>query len=774
MSNTTRHKNFETMARAMHNAGIQLVPCIPGTKQPMVKWSQYNKGVLDNEGNHTATLLRNTDQQIESWLENDSIDAFLMVMGSASGNLENLDFDAMGDDTTVYSELLENSAVEAALRDVTPIKSGKGWHNLYYKSESTPKKKLAYRVDSVDGVETLQVVVEALCQGQISMMPYSRHPTGRYYIPVGEPDPQDFVNSIPTLDEDSLETIYIAAMGLDDTGRYDASTIDKETIAQAFEPTTTKNSDFGDGRYSPMYEYNATHDIVELLETNGHKRLTTTLTKIAYARPGGTNKSIEVDLTKNIAVVYGANHPLADKANKNKGIITPYDLYEHYQYAGNTSAALKAISGPVRMKTVTDWSKLEEKLGHAPTWLDRFNDKGYSATTKTIWERTDETFYDNSAILAEAESILAETPTPEKRDTTKGNFSDLMRKKAAIDWIAKGWLAVLEIYILFAESNLGKTFVTVDAAIGLALGESLFGGAAKVSKPVTVVYMASEGQQDFPLRVQAAIQKHKLTKEKLELLNNNFHWNFNTFDFGDTKAVDALIGYYKGMGLDKVVFIFDTYINFLTDGDSTSDPAAIAAMKAMRRLNAEFGGACIVVHHPVKTNQGSAKIKLKGSGYHLANADRVDELHPEGEIDGFPRVKLECVKARGYGFHSGYTGTRLTVDLGDVDEDGDAITSCLMQWDDPKTNINSAKAIVTADTKIEVMEVKPRTPKATILEYAKKGNPFTVKEAFDWNPLGKTLKTYQNAIGDLIAEKQLQKVQEGNNIFYILTPTVKK
>jgi len=750
-----KHKYFNDMAWAMHHAGIQLVPCIPGTKRPMTKWSQYNKGILE-DGEHTGILLKNTDSDIQQWLD-DGVTAFLMVMGEASGNLENLDFDAMSDGKTYYSDLLKNSAVEAILSGVTPVKSGKGWHNLYYKEVATPKKKLAYQFDTIDGEQQLQVIVEALCQGQISMMPYSLHPSGRYYLPEGEPHPADFVASIPTISEEDLQTVYVAAMALDGTGRYSVA----DTVTKVFDTATpVRNEAYGNGRYSAIYEYNSTHDIVEILEYTGHRCIKVTANRAEYAPPKGSKKSIDVDLYKNIAIVYGANHPLYEKASKNKGVITPYDLYLHYQHGDNAKTALSDISGPMERVAVDDWSKAEAVYGgKIPSLLKR--EYLHLKETKYEWRRAEGNTYDNQAVLEEALQILGETDetevAPEEKDYSRGNVLSLLNRKSSIEWVAKFWLAIAEVIIIFGESNIGKTFVTMDVVMALVLGKNLFNNF-RVKGPFKVVYFASEGQQDFPLRVKAAMQKYDLSMEEMELIKNNFYYDFCTFDFGNTRQLEEIIRYYKEMELEKVIFVFDTYINFLTDGDSTSDPAAIAANKAMRRLNAEFGGSCIVVHHPVKNNQGAAKVKLKGSGYHVANADRVDELSLVKQHDnGNATISLSCVKARAYNFHEDIIGDRLATGLGEVDEDGEIITSCFMDWDSEPL----------PDTPKVEAESKPKTVRLSILEYGKTKEQFTIDEVFQWNPLGKSLKTFKNTIADMVAKGEAITVKNNGNLYQL-------
>lgn len=718
MQNPIRHQQFEQMARAMHEAGIQLVPCIPGTKQPMLKWSQYRKGILDDDGNHTDVLLRNSDEQLEEWLSSDAIDAFLMVMGEVSGNLENLDFDANAQE--IYPRFQENNAVQEAFNDVTTIETGKGYHNLYYRNDADSKKRLAFTEDG-------SIMIEALCEGQLSMMPYSRHPSGRYYIPVGEPDPYDFVNSIPTLDADALYDVYSASMWFDTSGIWNDMEIDETTVREAFTQATKRNGDYSNGRYSAIHEYNDTHDISVVLRETGHVLKSASQNEMRFTLDGGGGE-IKVDVQKNIAIVYGESHPLSDKASKNKGVITPFDLYAHFESEGNTTKALKALSGPVKRGIVgCERYNSDGSIVENPSMFTR---RGETTQPVYGWVRTEE--IDTTELIQAAEDYLADNeetePTSTQNDGMKmyGSLADLLAMEVKTEWVIKNFLEQGDLAYIVAASNTGKTFVTLDILLHIAVGRDALGGKGKVKQARPVIYCTREGTKAFHRRVQAAILNMKLTETEMQLAMQNFKFFYTPFTFDvNNKAFQEWFRIVESYGLEQPVIVFDTYVTYIDGGDPSDTSAVQKANEARRYVHDQLDATSITITHLPKNSVGQTKVNRQyGSVFNGANAETQYELSVTGENNGNKALSLEVTKGRDMA-----TGVTFDCELNifqtGKDEDGDPETSCYIAWTDGEPSF--------AKDELKDTRIVANDPVSIIKAFAQKDETFTVRDIANWN-----------------------------------------
>ena len=68
------------------------------------------------------------------------------------------------------------------------------------------------------------------------------------------------------------------------------------------------------------------------------------------------------------------------------------------------------------------------------------------------------------------------------------------------NYLIKGWLGAQQMTVIYGQSNVGKSFFTLDLAYHIAAGRDWHGNKVKQG---TVLYLAGEGGQGFLARMRA-------------------------------------------------------------------------------------------------------------------------------------------------------------------------------------------------------------------------------------------------------------------------------
>jgi len=330
-----KHLQLEKMVWAAHNAGLQVIPCKPGTKEAAIKWKKY----------HDEHQYRNTDSDVKMWLDA-GYSTFLVLTGTTSQNLEVLDFDVLSNGTNIFAEFM-STAVASIVKDCPVVTSGKGGKHLWYYSEneSTKGLKLAYQQDG----DKEQVVIETRANKQYIVLPFSVHPNGTYYLI--DDDAEDFINSIPTIEANDLEMVYTVARTF--------NTIEPKVIDRV------PRVEWGSKQYpndSTINRFNKETSIEDILEKYGYSFAAQVDEKeINYYRPGKTegSSSVSVHLDTNTSWHYSENDEMSGR-NKQ---ITPFDIYCHYEHGDNTGKAVYAISQTYNKEKYEMHSDILDKNG---------------------------------------------------------------------------------------------------------------------------------------------------------------------------------------------------------------------------------------------------------------------------------------------------------------------------------------------------------------------------------------------------------------------------
>jgi len=226
-----------------------------------------------------------------------------------------------------------------------------------------------------------------------------------------------------------------------------------------------------------------------------------------------------------------------------------------------------------------------------------------------------------------------------------------------LTWRIKGVLPATGLAAVYGAPGAGKSFLVLDMAFSVDSGGNWFGN--KVN-PSPVIYCALEGEAGIQGRVRAYRQVN----------GGHGHVRFMVDNFSLLSADDraALVEAIETHQLPNPVVILDT-LNRATPGSDENSSADMGLIIAgAKEIQSSLGGLVILVHHSGK----DATKGLRGSSALLAALDVAVEVNRDGDRRSW---KLSKSKDGQDGMERGFSLT--TVETG-IDDDGDAITSCIV------------------------------------------------------------------------------------------------
>jgi hypothetical protein len=254
-------------------------------------------------------------------------------------------------------------------------------------------------------------------------------------------------------------------------------------------------------------------------------------------------------------------------------------------------------------------------------------------------------------------------------------------------WLVKGLFPNRGLGLLVGESQAGKSFLAVHAAVCVARGLPFFG---KKTKPGGVLYIAAEGGSGVLPRIHAADDAiggtlpagHMLRPSgaraaapiKVVVETPNLSRDGDTAALSRTIRAAAIAFEQEGHTLSLVVV--DTWHAALAGADEQAAGDAGHALKPLKEAVEEMGVFTLIVHHPGKDLERGAR----GSSALRAAVDTEIELRVPG-FDG-AKAKPAAVARRGQLIkqRDGAVGEEFHYRLNIVelgrDEDGDPWTTC--------------------------------------------------------------------------------------------------
>lgn len=245
---------------------------------------------------------------------------------------------------------------------------------------------------------------------------------------------------------------------------------------------------------------------------------------------------------------------------------------------------------------------------------------------------------------------------------------------ATEEWVVKGLLPKEGLAILAGQSTAGKSFVALDLADKIARGEPAFGG--RRTYQCGVAYIAAEGANGVRKRLVG------LKKDRGSDWSNRMALSGNAPNLADDAAYLALekeIGRLRTRLEEREVrlglVVVDTLSASIPGVDENSSKDMSSVLTRLQRLAARSRTCVLLVAHVGKdTDRG-----VRGWSGLVANADAVIGVQMPDD-NGVRIAKVIKIKDSDAGPDLAFS--LRSVDLGE-DEDGDRLTTCIVEWRGP-------------------------------------------------------------------------------------------
>lgn len=248
-------------------------------------------------------------------------------------------------------------------------------------------------------------------------------------------------------------------------------------------------------------------------------------------------------------------------------------------------------------------------------------------------------------------------PKPERFQVLQaGEFS----RREPLRWLVKGFLPQAALAVLYGESGAGKTFAVLDLVMAVARGATEWRGHRV--NAARVVYVVAEGAAGFQLRLEAYARQHQVDIDSLPL---GVIADAPNLLAHDDKLVAKQVAAWGGAQL----IVIDTLAQSTPGANENSGEDMGKALAHCRRLHQATGALILLVHH---SGKDAAKGARGWSGLKAA-ADAEIEVLRDGDHRS---IRLSKLKDGSEGQELPFK--LLPVALG-VDEDGDEVTSCVVE-----------------------------------------------------------------------------------------------
>lgn len=224
-------------------------------------------------------------------------------------------------------------------------------------------------------------------------------------------------------------------------------------------------------------------------------------------------------------------------------------------------------------------------------------------------------------------------------------------------WRVKGIFPTQGLAAIYGPSTSGKSFLSLDLACSIALGNSWFGFT---TRQCPVVYIALEGEGGFPKRIRAWAQHNCHTPpDKLNFIINS------PFDITDPAHVAQLAAVIPR----NCVLVIDTLNRSAPSTDENTSEGMGAILAGCKQLQNLTQSLIILIHHTGKDESRG----LRGHSSLLAAVDACIEVRLDDDTRSWTVTKS---KDDGAGVEFFF---ELSVETLEVDEDDDTITSCAVK-----------------------------------------------------------------------------------------------
>jgi putative DNA primase/helicase len=267
------------------------------------------------------------------------------------------------------------------------------------------------------------------------------------------------------------------------------------------------------------------------------------------------------------------------------------------------------------------------------------------------------------------EEILSKAIVPEVSPSRFRLIScDDLRKIPAISWRVKGVFPKVGLAAIYGPSGSGKSFLAFDLAGAIATGQTWFNFKVEGGP---VVYGALEGESGVRLRAEA------WEKDKGHKLPINLRLLMQPFKLTDTADIKDLASQIPS----GAVLILDTLNRAAPMSDENSSRDMGEILEGAKKLQELINGLVLLIHHTGK----NVSAGLRGHSSLFAALDGAIEVKRNGK-----KRLWQIAKSK-----DGTDGAEFPFQLDivelDIDEIGEAVTSCVVSSEHSSQQIRSAR-----------------------------------------------------------------------------------
>ena len=248
---------------------------------------------------------------------------------------------------------------------------------------------------------------------------------------------------------------------------------------------------------------------------------------------------------------------------------------------------------------------------------------------------------------------------------------DDLCKLPPLQWRIKKVLPQTGLAAIYGASGSGKSFLVLDGLQALAAGREWFGYK---TKSCNVLYCALEGEGGIAGRVAAYRIRHGATAQNISYL-------VQPFSLLDGEDITDLAQAIKAAGQGADVVVLDTLNRAAPGADENDSKSMGQIIAASKQLQTLIGGLVLLVHHTGK----DASKGLRGHSSLHAALDAAIEVRRDGD-----RREWLIAKSKDGEDGDAHPFKLVIVPVGHDDE-GDEITSCVIEPDESAEAIQKAK-----------------------------------------------------------------------------------
>ena len=286
--------------------------------------------------------------------------------------------------------------------------------------------------------------------------------------------------------------------------------------------------------------------------------------------------------------------------------------------------------------------------------------------------------------------LVARAPTWQPKTVTRLPVIWYGDEDAAppLSWLVKGLLVDGGFSTIYGPPGTSKTFVALDLALHVAHGRDWFGRRVA---PGAVVYVSGEGASGMLLRMKAWRQeKGDGTRAPFALVPSSV--NLFDDDAGAEMLIDDVKAHAASLDVPLRLVVLDTLSRMIGSGDEDKARDINVVVQRAEKIQRETGAHVLIVHHSGKDRDRG----MRGSNALLGAVDAAIEVSRHEE-SGICEGKIAKVKDGSAVDPFKYT-LRQSV-LG-VDEDGEDITSCVVEPTDASPGETRGKPKLTDPERI--------------------------------------------------------------------------